>query len=65
MATTKKSVKATDSYPGESDWRAEDDLRTLVRADEIRRDSGRLKHAQAKAKEQLAALQAAAGATKK
>jgi len=56
------AVKASKT---EQDWMAEDDLRTLMRAAEIRKDPARLKRAQAKAKEQLAALQAAtASATK-
>lgn len=34
----------------EAEWRAEDDARTLIRADEIRRDKARLKGAKAYAK---------------
>lgn len=49
----------------EEDWRAEDDVRTLVRAAEIRKDKPRLKRAQAKAKEQLASIQATTDAITK
>lgn len=44
----------------DSSWQAEDDVRTLVRAAEIRQDKARLKRAQTKAKEQLAAAQSTA-----
>ena len=40
-------------------WRAESDLRTLMDAHEIQKDSARLKAAKAAAKKQLAALKAA------
>lgn len=54
------TVKALgSSAKQEQSWQAEDDLRTLIRASEIRKDSARLKRAQSKAKEQLAAIQAA------
>jgi len=43
----------------EEDWMAEDDLCTLMRAAEIQKDKPRLARAKAKAKEQLAALNAA------
>ena len=39
------------------DWRAEDDMRTLARAEEIRKDPKRHKAALAKAKEKIAELQ--------
>ncbi|BEP34336.1 hypothetical protein GmRootV59_13100 [Variovorax sp. V59] len=42
----------------EEDYRAESDLRTLAQAEEIRKDSKRMKAALAKAKEKIAALQA-------
>ena len=41
----------------EKKWQAEDDLRTLQRAAEIRKDKGRLAAARKCAKEQMAALQ--------
>lgn len=59
MATKKSSVVA--SYPGESDWRAEDDMRTLCRAEEIKADSKRFARAKAKAKEKMAEMQKAMG----
>jgi hypothetical protein len=37
-------------------WRAEDDARTLMRAEEIKRDSARIKAAQAQAKKQIEEL---------
>lgn len=52
----------------EKDWQAEDDMRTLARAEEIRKDPKRLKAALAKAKEKIAeldALAAVAGGQKK
>ena len=48
----------------ERDWRAEDDMRTLARAEEIKRDPARLKAAQKKAKEKLEELQSVAGGMK-
>lgn len=56
MATTSPKLAAAKQ---EQSWQAEDDLRTLIRAAEIRKDPARLKRAQAKAKEQLSAIQAA------
>lgn len=50
-----KAYKSSDA--DEAKWQAEDDLRTLVRAKEIRADKARLKRAMACAKEQMAALQ--------
>lgn len=41
----------------EQKWQAEEDVRTLVRAEEIRKDKPRLQRATAMAKKQLAALQ--------
>ena len=37
-------------------WEAEEDVRTLVRAEEIRKDKSRLRRATVMAKKQLAAL---------
>lgn len=46
----------------EKRWRAEDDLRTLQRAEEIKADRSRLSGAQKHAKAQVAALTKVAGA---
>ena len=43
------------------DWQAEDDMRTLARAEEIKRDKGRLKRAQDCAKKKLAGMIQVAG----
>ena len=56
---------STTSIPSDADWRAEDDMRTLARAEEIRKDPKRLKAALAKAKEKITELQALQGAPKK
>lgn len=60
----KKDIAVTSS---ERDWQAEDDMRTLARAEEIRKDPARLKAALGKAKEKMAelgALQALQAGTK-
>ena len=49
----------------DKEWQAEDDMRTLVRAEEIRKDPKRLKAALAKAKERMAELQSLQDAQKK
>jgi len=41
----------------DKEWRAEDDMRTLARAEEIKRDPKRLAAARAKAKAALAQMQ--------
>lgn len=43
----------------EADWQAEDDMRTLLRAAEIKKDAKRLAAAKKKAKEQYAKMEAA------
>lgn len=48
---------STTSIHSDADWRAEDDMRTLARAEEIRKDPKRHKAALAKAKEKIAELQ--------
>ncbi|BDE74078.1 MULTISPECIES: hypothetical protein [Delftia] len=48
---------STTSIPSDADWRADEDMRTLARAEEIRKDPKRLKAALAKAKEKIAELQ--------
>lgn len=53
------SISASKS---EREWQAEDDVRTLTRASEIRKDKARFARAKAKAQEQLKALQAATAA---
>lgn len=45
----------------EQTWRAEDDARTLMRAEEIRRDAARLRKAKTVAKAQAAAASRVAG----
>lgn len=48
----KKSEPAPASIGMDKDYRAEDDMRTLTRAEEIKADGERMKGAAAKAKEQ-------------
>jgi hypothetical protein len=57
-----KAAQAISSH--ERDWRAEEDMRTLARAEEIKRDPARLKAAQKKAREKLDELQAVASSAK-
>lgn len=45
-------------------WEAEDDMRTLVRAEEIRKDKKRFAAAQACAKKKIADMQSVAGEKK-
>ena len=47
------------------DWRAEDDMRTLARAEEVKNDPARYKAALAKAKEKMAELGELVGQAKK
>ncbi|WP_182340937.1 hypothetical protein [Comamonas koreensis] len=49
----KKDIAVPSS---ERDWQAEDDMRTLARAEEIRKDPDRLKAALGKANEKMAEL---------
>lgn len=66
MAKKSKANRVVGIMPAtERKWQAEDDLRTLVRAAEIRKDPKRFKAAQAAAKEQLASIAAVAKAEKK
>ncbi|WP_260675329.1 hypothetical protein [Comamonas aquatica] len=44
----------------DKEWQAEDDMRTLVRAEEIRKDTKRLKAAQAMAKKRADELKSLA-----
>lgn len=62
MATTKKASAPTAvGVYDDAKWRAEDDMRTLARAEEVKRDPKRLAAAKAMAREKLAELQAVAG----
>lgn len=45
--------KKMNAAPAGDDWRAEDDMRTLARAEEIKRDPKRLAAAKACAKKKL------------
>ncbi len=51
--------------PGKDDWRAKDDLSTLTRAEEIRRDSGRHRAAKKEGKSQIKRLSGIVGSRKK
>ncbi len=58
MATRKKKSSLTNPAALDVDrWQVEDDLRTLIRAEEIEKDQKRLKRAQALARKQLEATQ--------
>lgn len=61
MATKKASSPAAIGVYDDSKGRAEDDMRTLARAEEVRRDPKRLAAAKKMAREKLAELQAIAG----
>lgn len=52
----KKSTGGIAISRGEDDWQAEDDLRTLMRCEEIEKDPKRLAKAQALAKQKLLSL---------
>jgi hypothetical protein len=54
--TTGGKVTASKSSPEETRWRAEDDMRTLMRADEIKADKARLKACAEHAKKQASAV---------
>ena len=55
----------TSGIAMEKDWQAEDDMRTLARAEEIRKDPKRLKAALTKAKEKIDELQHLQGVVSK
>lgn len=61
MATKKAPSPAAIGVHDDAKWRAEDDMRTLARAVEIRRDPARLAAAKKMAREKLAELQTVAG----
>lgn len=57
MASTKKNaIKGMSVFADSKNWQAEDDVRTLQRAKEIRADPKRLKAARELAKTKLAEL---------
>ena len=62
MATKKTSTPAAaiGMNHDEAKWRAEEDMRTLARAEEVRNDPKRLAAAKKMAREKLAELQAIA-----
>jgi hypothetical protein len=60
----RKAAGPTAVAYDDSAYRARDDLHTLSRAEEIRRDSARLKAAQGEARKQMVALQKVAGGDK-
>ncbi|MCY1167124.1 hypothetical protein D9M73_70810 [compost metagenome] len=55
MASIASSPKGDESY---DKWRAKDDMRTLLEAERIKKDTTRMKHAKRCAKEELAEMQA-------
>lgn len=62
MAAKSKKSRVMGMAPMmDKKWQTEDDLRTLVRAAEIRGDKQRLKAAQALAREQIKQVGAVAG----
>lgn len=60
MATKKAATPAVTVDYDESKWRAEDDMRTLARAQEVMADPKRLAAAKKCAKEKLTEMQAVA-----
>ena len=60
MATNKTSTPVAVKSSDEDKWRAEDDMRTLARAEEVKRDPQRLAAAKRCAKERLTEMQAVA-----
>lgn len=61
VATAPAYRPSAEDKAREMRYRAEDDLRTLQRAEEVRKDRGRLGMAQRVAKEQVKALSTIAG----
>ena len=64
MAKTKANRVVGIAPSIDRDWQAEDDLRTLTRAEEIKADPKRMKAAQMLAKEKLAELAAISSGAK-
>lgn len=60
MADKKSPGLAVASSPDEARWRAEDDMRTLARAEEVKADPKRLAAAKKMAKTKLAEMQSIA-----
>lgn len=58
-----KKKSASIGIYDDAKWRAEDDMRTLARAQEIKSDPKRLAAAKKCAEEKLAEMQAVAGVT--
>ena len=56
----KKGIRAM-STKSEAEWQAEEDMRTLMRAEEIRKDPKRLKAAKDAAKKKLEEMKAVTG----
>ncbi len=52
----KKTKSGTSHVPSEEDFRAESDMRTLIEAEKIKKDKGRMSAALKKGKEQRDAL---------
>ena len=61
----KKAGTAGPSMAEHKQWEAQDDLRTLERAEQIRGSAARMRAAQAEAKRQMAALGKVAAPKKK
>ncbi len=57
-----KSISMDDS---EAEWKAKDDMRTLAKAEEIRKDPKRYKAAMAMAREKLSEIEALLESDKK
>ena len=53
---TKKSKSVASSVPSEADFRAESDMRSLIEAEKIKKDKGRMSAALRKGREQRDAL---------
>jgi hypothetical protein len=60
MAGKTKNIKGMSPFSDDR-YMVEDDLRTLTRAEEIKRDPKRMKKVRALAKEKLAEMKAVAG----
>lgn len=54
---TKKSKSVAAEVPSDADFHAESDMRTLIEAEKIKKDSGRMSAAMKKGKEQRVALE--------
>jgi|GEM_PF-5905921 len=54
---TKKSKAVTADVPSDADFHAENDMRTLIDAEKIKKDKGRMSAALKKGKEQRVALE--------